>query len=191
MSSDVSFKLHPMSEVFAMEESRLKIPLLFAADGTVVAWGDNRMGQASVPRGLIGVVAVSAAQDHTLALLDTGRVVAHAQTVYMVAPRFTVSDEGPGIPEEWREKVFQPYARRDTKTARGSGIGLYAAKRLAESMNGRVWCEPAGPAGGARFVVALPVAGSAIATGTFPILPATIADRLLALKLNWDGHESA
>ena len=31
----------------------------------------------------------------------------------------------------------------------------------------------------------------AIATGTFPILPATIADRLLALKLNWDGHESA
>lgn len=31
----------------------------------------------------------------------------------------------------------------------------------------------------------------AIATGTFPILPATIADRLLALKLNWDGHEAA
>jgi signal transduction histidine kinase len=67
-----------------------------------------------------------------------------------------VSDEGPGIPDEWRERVFEPYARRDTHTARGSGIGLYAAKRLAESMGARVWCEPAEPGGGARFVVALP-----------------------------------
>jgi negative regulator of flagellin synthesis FlgM len=31
----------------------------------------------------------------------------------------------------------------------------------------------------------------AIANGSFPILPATIADRLLALKMNWDGHEAA
>jgi signal transduction histidine kinase len=72
--------------------------------------------------------------------------------------RLGVSDEGPGIPDEWRERIFEPYARRDTRTARGSGIGLYAAKRLAESMGGRVWCEPAGASGGARFVVALPSA---------------------------------
>src|SRR4029079_13516690 len=39
-----------------------------------------------------------------------------------------VTDEGPGIPDEWRERIFEPYARRDTHTARGSGIGLYAAK---------------------------------------------------------------
>ena len=31
----------------------------------------------------------------------------------------------------------------------------------------------------------------AIENGSFPILPTTIADRLLALKLNWDGHEAA
>jgi negative regulator of flagellin synthesis FlgM len=29
----------------------------------------------------------------------------------------------------------------------------------------------------------------AIANGSFPILPATIADRLIALSMNWDGHE--
>jgi signal transduction histidine kinase len=68
-----------------------------------------------------------------------------------------VSDEGPGIPDEWRERIFEPYARRDTHTARGSGIGLYAAKRLGESMGARLWCEPARPHG-ARFVVALPAA---------------------------------
>jgi signal transduction histidine kinase len=68
-----------------------------------------------------------------------------------------VTDEGPGIPDEWRERIFEPYARRDTHTARGSGIGLYAAKRLGESMGARLWCEPAVPHG-ARFVVALPAA---------------------------------
>jgi signal transduction histidine kinase len=71
--------------------------------------------------------------------------------------RIAVTDEGPGIPPEWRERIFEPYARRDTHTARGSGIGLYAAKRLVESMDGRLWVEPAEPHG-ARFVVALPAA---------------------------------
>jgi signal transduction histidine kinase len=71
--------------------------------------------------------------------------------------RLGISDEGPGIPDEWRERIFEPYARRDTHTARGSGIGLYAAKRLGESMGARLWCEPARPHG-ARFVVALPAA---------------------------------
>jgi len=73
--------------------------------------------------------------------------------------RISVSDEGPGIPEEWRERVFEPYARRETHTARGSGIGLYAAKRLGESMGARLWVEPADPTG-ARFVVALPAAAA-------------------------------
>jgi signal transduction histidine kinase len=69
--------------------------------------------------------------------------------------RIGVTDEGPGVPEEWRERIFEPYARRETHTARGSGIGLYAAKRLAESMGARLWVEPAQPTG-ARFVLALP-----------------------------------
>ncbi len=71
--------------------------------------------------------------------------------------RVAVSDEGPGIPPEWRERIFEPYARRDTHTARGSGIGLFAAKRLTESMAAHLWCEPAESAG-ARFVIALPAA---------------------------------
>jgi signal transduction histidine kinase len=73
--------------------------------------------------------------------------------------RVSVSDEGPGIPEEWRARIFEPYARRETSTARGSGIGLYAAKRLGESMGARLWCEPV-DGHGARFVVALPAAAA-------------------------------
>jgi signal transduction histidine kinase len=73
--------------------------------------------------------------------------------------RVGVEDEGPGIPEEWRERIFEPYARRETHTARGSGIGLYAARRLAESVGARLWCEPA-DGHGARFVIALPAAAA-------------------------------
>lgn len=84
---------------------------------------------------------------------DTTITIDHALVEGVL--RIGVSDEGPGVPEEWRERIFEPYARRETHTARGSGIGLYAAKRLAESMGARLWVEPAQPTG-ARFVVALP-----------------------------------
>jgi signal transduction histidine kinase len=69
--------------------------------------------------------------------------------------RIGVADEGPGVPDDWRERIFEPYARRDTHTARGSGIGLFAARRLARAMGAQLWCEPAA-GGGARFVLALP-----------------------------------
>lgn len=74
--------------------------------------------------------------------------------------RISVADEGPGIPTEWRERIFEPYSRRDTHTARGSGIGLFAARRLAESMAGHVWCEP-DDGSGARFVVSIPASVAA------------------------------
>jgi signal transduction histidine kinase len=73
--------------------------------------------------------------------------------------RLSVTDEGPGIPEEWRERIFEPYARHDTRTARGSGIGLYAGRRLAQGMGAGLWCEPVEPTG-ARFVVAMPAAAA-------------------------------
>jgi signal transduction histidine kinase len=68
--------------------------------------------------------------------------------------RTYVTDDGPGIPiEEW-ETVFEPFVRIDGR-GRGSGIGLFAARRLMDAMGGRVWIEPNG-FGGSRFVVALP-----------------------------------
>lgn len=69
--------------------------------------------------------------------------------------RVYVTDDGPGVPiAEW-EAVFQPYVRIEATRARGSGIGLFAARRLMDAMGGRAWIEPNGY-GGSRFVVALP-----------------------------------
>ena len=68
-----------------------------------------------------------------------------------------ITDDGPGVPIEDWEAVFQPYVRVDRARARGSGIGLFATRRLMEAMGGRAWIEPNGY-GGSRFVVALPIA---------------------------------
>jgi signal transduction histidine kinase len=67
-----------------------------------------------------------------------------------------VTDDGPGVPVEDWESVFEPFVRIDGRgRSRGSGIGLFAARRLMAAMGGRVWLEPNGY-GGSRFVVELP-----------------------------------
>jgi signal transduction histidine kinase len=65
-----------------------------------------------------------------------------------------VTDDGPGIPESEWTSVFEAYVRTAHRP-RGSGIGLYAARRLMDGMGGRVWLESNGY-GGSRFMVAVP-----------------------------------
>jgi alpha-tubulin suppressor-like RCC1 family protein len=50
--------------------------LALRANGTVVAWGDNRFGQCNIPPGLSDVIAVSAGASHSLALKKDGTIVA-------------------------------------------------------------------------------------------------------------------
>lgn len=65
-----------------------------------------------------------------------------------------VTDDGPGVPEPEWGSVFDAYVRTANRP-RGSGIGLYAARRLMDGMGGRVWLESNGY-GGSRFMVAVP-----------------------------------
>ena len=70
-----------------------------------------------------------------------------------------VTDDGPGVPIEDWESVFEPFVRIEGRgRSRGSGIGLFAARRLMDAMGGRIYLEPNG-FGGSRFVVALPAGG--------------------------------
>ena len=70
-----------------------------------------------------------------------------------------VTDDGPGIPEEWRERIFEPFVRLDD-SPRGAGIGLFAARRLARSMEGELSVEPREPSG-SQFVLRLKFVGAA------------------------------
>ncbi len=70
-----------------------------------------------------------------------------------------VTDDGPGIPDAWRERIFEPFVRLDD-SPRGAGIGLFAARRLARSMDGELTVEPREPYG-SQFVLRLKYVGSA------------------------------
>jgi signal transduction histidine kinase len=72
--------------------------------------------------------------------------------------RITVTDTGPGIPEDQRERVFDRFHQVDgsiTRSHQGLGLGLTIVRELVEAHGGTVQVEP-GPTGGARFVVDLP-----------------------------------
>jgi signal transduction histidine kinase len=70
-----------------------------------------------------------------------------------------VEDDGPGIPQELREAVFEPFRQAPgSSTAAhspGVGIGLSLVRRFAELHGGRAWVEER-PGGGASFHVFLP-----------------------------------
>lgn len=83
------------------------------------------------------------------------------------AAQLSVQDQGPGIPPADRPRVWQAYRRleRDVKARLpGTGIGLSVVSELTKMHDGRVWVENA-PAGGARFVVELPLVGVSDAAG--------------------------
>ncbi|MEZ6235731.1 MAG: ATP-binding protein [Phycisphaerales bacterium] len=65
-----------------------------------------------------------------------------------------VRDNGPGIPEQYREKVFGLFQRLSSGTE-GTGIGLTIVRRIAEAHGGRAWVESE-PGRGASFCIALP-----------------------------------
>ena len=68
--------------------------------------------------------------------------------------RLFVSDNGPGIDEQYREKVFDMFHRLSTDKD-GTGLGLSIVRLVAQIYGGRNWVETT-HGGGATFVIALP-----------------------------------
>lgn len=72
----------------------------------------------------------------------------------------SVDDQGPCIPPELRERIFEPFFRVDAARSRelgGTGLGLALVRAIAEVHGGSVWVEEH-QAGGNRFVLRLPAA---------------------------------
>lgn len=152
---DLAHLLEVVVEVYRLVPSRreIKLQMVPAAPSRIMVLGqDERLGQ--VFRNLIdnavsfspdrGTVSISAEQ-----LNDRARVA--------------VEDEGPGIPPENLETIFDRfYTERpiDHGFGRNSGLGLSIARQIAEGLGGRIWAENRAldeGRTGARFIVELPL----------------------------------
>jgi signal transduction histidine kinase len=85
-----------------------------------------------------------------------GEVVARVQPA-AGAVQLSVCDRGPGVPEAYRERIFEAFFRLPGHAERegGVGLGLSLVRQIAERHGGRVRCEPR-EGGGSCFVLELP-----------------------------------
>jgi signal transduction histidine kinase len=143
-TKDVAVEVHGAVSAFE--------PLAHAAEATI---------ESNVPADLAVRVDPGAFRQVMLNLLDNAvkfgprgqRVVVNAETQNGMVV-VSVTDQGRGIPEGERRRVFNPYTRVDAPGApavAGAGIGLSVVHDLVTAHGGRVWIEPA-PAGNGTSV---------------------------------------
>src|SRR6185312_10387529 len=96
--------------------------------------------------------AVGNLLDNALAVADTVEVEV---TQTASGPTMSVADNGPGVPAEERERIFEPFVRLPRSPRGGTGLGLAIVRRTIESHGGTITCDSC-PAGGARFTLRLP-----------------------------------
>jgi two-component system sensor histidine kinase ChvG len=151
----VSRLLSTIIDIYRMTENPLGVEFVLddqLAAGAIVRGRDERLGQ--VFRNLI---------DNAISFSPRGGKVTVTATSHQNTVRVTVEDEGPGIPPDNLESIFQRfYTERPTESfGRNSGLGLSIARQIITGAGGHMWAEnrAAGGAqgGGARLVVELPL----------------------------------
>jgi signal transduction histidine kinase len=129
-----------MRDVLARAGNTLDVAV---EDGIVLECDPGRVEQV-----LANLVAN--AGQHAPATRVTVRAFARADSADL-----QVEDEGPGIPEEARERIFEAYEKVAGRSAQGLGLGLYIARQIVEAHGGSI-AVVAAPSGGALFTVELP-----------------------------------
>jgi signal transduction histidine kinase len=114
-----------------------------------------------LPDGLPRVAAPEATLETVLTVLVENSRQAGATAVTVAAATrdgrvvLAVTDNGPGVAESDRERLFEPFFT-SRRAEGGTGLGLAIARSLLAAGQGEIRCEPSH--GGARFVISLPAA---------------------------------
>lgn len=108
-----------------------------------------------------------------------------------------VFDNGPGVPDDQRERIFERFYQVDTSRsnqAGGSGLGLAICKHIVEAQGGRIWAEGNSLGRGGRFFFTLIAAEEAyqplpeMQRGQHDLLPAPLPPRVGALTAGSDDE---
>lgn len=144
-----------LREVLSLSTSRL------LAAGVVVDWEPalvlpSLLGQQNRLRGLFKHLVDNAID----AMESTGRkrqpelkITTQAEEEMVCV---TLQDTGPGIPENLRLRVFEPFFSTKGPQQRGTGLGLSAVQEIINQHSGTIFLDPA-YTGGCRFVIRLPL----------------------------------
>ena len=130
----------------AETRSRTPARISLAHDGPAIVLGDPD-ALARALRNLLDN-AVSAGGDAGSVRVEVQQSLARV--------RATVSDDGPGVPPDARERIFQGFVRLDGSSRAGTGLGLAITRAIAHQHHGNVTCEDC--EAGARFTLELPAA---------------------------------
>ena len=105
---------------------------------------------------LVSILLVNLMENAVRYSPEGGAVWVRARLIGPDMLEISVTDEGPGIPEWARERIFERYFRLNETAGpnTGMGLGLFIVKRIAEMHGGTVVCESE-PGEGATFRVTL------------------------------------
>jgi signal transduction histidine kinase/DNA-binding response OmpR family regulator len=139
MTRSLSYRAH-QKNLELVHDIRSDVPLQLTGD-------PGRLRQVLV--NLIG---------NAIKFTDKGEVVVtvtvDAQWADGARLHFVVNDTGPGIPEEKRRVIFEPFTQADESTQRrfgGTGLGLTISSRLIKMMGGEIWVETGSGGCGSAF----------------------------------------
>jgi two-component system, OmpR family, sensor histidine kinase CiaH len=96
--------------------------------GEIFIKGDMLLLELAVNNLLDNAIKYSGKEDIVLLKMFQAKKLTHVQVI----------DEGPGIPDADKQKIFEKYFRRSQEQAKGTGLGLYLAKKIAKVHNGDI-----------------------------------------------------
>jgi two-component system sensor histidine kinase KdpD len=151
-------------EVGNLDASRVRVPVeqivedaLERAEHVIC----NHSVSVDVQDGMVAFISPDAASQVVYLLLDNAAKYSPAGTNIRILASSTpeedlqiaVEDEGPGVPRELRERIFDKFFRQEVDSEQtGLGLGLAIARGIVAARGGQIWVEDRDGAQGARFV---------------------------------------
>ncbi|MDD9380024.1 sensor histidine kinase KdpD [Streptomyces sp. ZAF1911] len=130
--------------------------LIGVPDDSVVLDIPETLPMVAVDRGLLER-AVANIVENAVKYSPAGQTVLVAASALADRLELRVVDRGPGVPDEAKDRIFEPFQRYgDAPAGAGVGLGLAVARGFLEAMNGTLTAEDT-PGGGLTMVITLPI----------------------------------
>ncbi len=186
--------INDLLDLSRLDEDRLKpvicpvepTSIARRATGRVTPSADSRQVRLALELGTVPLCETDASRVEQILVNLLGNAIRHTpdgSTVRLRVEagdnvvRYVVQDDGPGIPAESLEEIFDIYVTNTEGETRGVGLGLPLSRRLARLLGGELRAVPAPPGTGGRFILELPATATVnepFMNGTLAVQPATL-----------------